>query len=437
MFYFQQLLNQGLAGIDRTPMIGVMVGIAYTVLLIGFLIGLYSAAMRGGDLQALAVIAIKYLIVAIILANWSTVFREVNSSFNSVAQSMDAASGAGDMFASWMDQLQQQFQSDGSTSFWSLIRGGFSALTTVLLVFVAYLIYALAVVVFGFFYTLYGCVLYVLGPLVLAFLPMPGVSALAKSFATNVFIWNSWGLLYAIFGSLITAIQANRIDDLLNGSGFMGFFVGQVNTVVLGLISIFYALALMLIPFIAKKIVSGDVGATAYSMVRAAAVAAGAAISAGAGFAAGAGGASSGTGAGSSVGASGAGGGASAGASSAGATSSSTPPPQPSLAGTIRSGMASAMSSPGGAPPSPASGSSSSEGSSSSSGSSSGSSGKSSGSNGSGKKSSGSSSSQGSSGSPGFRPSGVAQTVAFHAGRMAGRAVASAANGNDKKGDEN
>jgi hypothetical protein len=429
VFYFQQLLNQGLAGIDRTPMVGVMVGIAYTVLLIGFLIGLYSAAMRGGDLQALAVTAIKYLVVAIILANWTTVFREVNSSFNSVAQSMDSASGAGDMFASWMDQLQQQFQTDGSTSFWSLIQGGYSALTTVLLVFVAYLIYALAVIVFGFFYTLYGCVLYVLGPLVLALLPMPGVAPLAKSFATNLFIWNSWGLLYAIFGSLITAIQANRIDDLLNGSGFMGFFVGQANTVVLGLISIFYALALMLIPFIAKKIVSGDVGATAYSLVRAAAVAAGAAMSAGAGFAAGAGGASGGAGAGSSAGASGAGGGAGAGASSAGATSSSTPPPQPSLAGTIRSGVSSAMN--GGAPPSPSSGSSSSEGSSSSSGSSSGSSG----SNGSGKKSSGSSSSQGSGGSPGFRPVGVAQTVAFQAGRMAGQAVAHAANGDDKKGD--
>lgn len=435
MFYFQQLLNQGLAGIDRTPMVGIMVGIAYTVLLIGFLIGLYSAAMRGGDLQALVVTAIKYLVVAIILANWSRVFREVNSSFNSIAQSMDAASGAGDMFASWMDQLKQQFQSDGSPSFFSLIQGGLSALTTVLLVFVAYLIYALAVIVFGFFYCLYGCVLYVLGPLVLALLPMPGVSPLAKNFATNLFIWNSWGLLYAIFGSLITAIQANRIDDLLNGTGFMGFFTGSLNSVVLGLISIFYALALMLIPFIAKKIVSGDVGATAYSMVRAAAVAAGAAISAGAGFASGAGGASGGTGAGSSAGASGAGGGASAGAGSAGATSSSTPPPQPSLAGTIRSGLASAMSSPGGAPPSPFSGSSSSGGSSSSSKSSSGSSGKSSGSNGSGKKSFGSSGSQGSGGSPGYRPVGVAQTVAFHAGRMAGQAVASAGNGNDKKDD--
>ena len=57
----------------------------------------------------------------------------------------------------------------------------------------------------------------------------------------------------------------------------------------LGLVSIFYALALGLIPFIAKRIISGDVGSSAYALVRAAAVAVGAAVSAGAGFAAGAG----------------------------------------------------------------------------------------------------------------------------------------------------
>ncbi len=419
VFYFQQLLNQGLAGIDRTPMVGIMVSIGYTVLLIGFLMGLYQAAMRGGDLQALAVTAIKYLVIAIILANWTAVFREVNSSFNAVAQSMDSASGAGDMFASWMDQLQQQFQGDGSTSFWSMIRGGLSAATTVLLVFVAYLIYALAVIVFAFFYTLYGCILYVLGPLVLALLPMPGVAPLAKSFATNLFIWNSWGLFYAIFGSLITAIQTNRINDLLNGSGFLGFFVGQANTVVLGLISIFYALALILIPFIAKKIVSGDVGSTAYALVRAGAVAAGAAISGGAGFAAGA---SGGAGTGSSAGASGAGGGAGAGAGagSAGVTSSSSAPPQPSLAGTIRSGVQSAVN--GGAPPSPSSGSSSNGDLSSSLSSAS------SGSQGSGRN-------QGMGASPAFRPVNM-QSVAFHAGRMAGKVVAGSGNGHGNKDEE-
>jgi hypothetical protein len=427
VFYFQKLLNQGLAGIDQTAMVATVTGIAYTILLIGFLLGLYQAAMRGGDLQSLGVTAIKYLVVAIILANWTTVFRDVNGSFNQVAQFIDQSSGAGDMFASWMDQLKQQFETDGASSFLHLVTGGGSAAITVLLVFVAYLLYALAVVVFGFFYTLYGCVLYVLGPIVLALLPMPGANPLAKSFATNVFIWNGWGILYAIFGALITAVQANRINDLFT---FMGFFTGGIDSLLLGLISIFYALAMLLIPFIAKSLVSGDVGSTAYALVRSAAIAVGAAVSAGAGFAAGAG-----AGAAGSTGASGgAGTGASGGAGSSAASSSSTPPPQPSIASTIVSGVSSAMN--GGGPPTPSSNPSStgstSSGSSSSAGNGSG--GKSSGSTSSGsnggKKSS--SSTQGSGGGSSFRPPSV-QSVAFHAGRMAGQAVASARNGSNEK----
>ena len=56
----------------------------------------------------------------------------------------------------------------------------------------------------------------------------------------------------------------------------------------LGLVSIFYALSVALIPFIAKRIISGDVGSTAFAMVRAGAVAAGAALAGVSGFASGA-----------------------------------------------------------------------------------------------------------------------------------------------------
>ena len=109
MFYFEQLLTQGLAGIDRTAIIPTVIGIAYAILLVGFLVGLYHAALRGGDLQSLAITAIKYLAIAIILANWSSAFRGVNSSFNQVAHYIDNASGIGDMFLNWWDQLRQQF----------------------------------------------------------------------------------------------------------------------------------------------------------------------------------------------------------------------------------------------------------------------------------------------------------------------------------------
>src|SRR5260221_5765528 len=199
MFYIERLLKMGLDGIDHTNMLSAITGIAYAILVIGFLLGLYRAAMRGGDRQELGVTAIKYVVVAIIVANWSTVFHGVNDSFTQIAHLIGSSSTVPDVFSSWLDQLKQQFDTDGASSLWHLITGGGSAMITVLLVFVAYLLYALAVIVFGFFYTLYGCVLYVLGPLVLALLPMPGVGPLAKTFATNIFIWNGWVVLYAIF----------------------------------------------------------------------------------------------------------------------------------------------------------------------------------------------------------------------------------------------
>lgn len=412
MFFFQQLLNQGLSGIDRTSVISTVTGIAYTVLLIGFLIGLYQAAMRGGDVQALGVTAIKYLVVAVILANWSTVFREVNNSFNQVAQFIGNSSGAGDMFGSWLDQLKQQFETNGGFSFWDLITSSTSAVISAVLIVIAYLVYVIAVVVFGFFYTLFGCVLYTLGPLVLALLPMAGIGQLAKSFATNVMIWNCWGILYALFGALITAIHADKISA---GGGFLGFFSGTGNSMILGLISIFYALALLLIPFLAKRIISGDVGSTAQALIGAAATALTVAVSAGAGFAAGAGSGSGGTGAGAASGGSAAssGGLSGAGGSSSGTTSFSQPPPVPSLAESIRSSVgAGTGASPSSAPPSTAESSS--------------------GGNGPSMGGQSSRSGSGTSGGGGgdrnamqLMPRGIAQFLAHRAGHAVGRAVSS------------
>src|SRR5437016_2689031 len=409
MFYFQQLLQQGLNGIDRTELIPSVVGIAYAILLIGFLIGLYQAAMRGGDLQSLAVTGIKYLVVAIVLANWSTIFREVNDSFNQVAQYIDNSSGAGDMFLNWFDQLKQQFSNNGAAAILPAINATFASVTTALMLLAAYLIYAMMVVIFAFFYVLYGCVLYVLGPLVLALLPMAGVGQLAKSYATNLMIWNAWGILYATFGSLITAIQFNRVDEVMNQGFLQGFFRGSSDATVLGMVSIFYALALGLIPFIAKKLISGDVGSTASTFVRAAATAAGAAISAVSGFSAGVGAASE-----AQPAMAGAGAGASATAGTGAVASSSAPPPQPSMAETIRAGVMSAMGESAPAPSPDQSGTATQQAAASAGAGNGG---------GTSKRKSGSSTT--------FRPVGVTQTVAFHAGKFAGSIVA----GNGNKGE--
>src|SRR5258708_29321503 len=191
------------------------------------------------------------------------------------------------MFLSWFDQLKQQFTNNGVAAILPAISASFAAMATGLMVLVAYLIYAMAVVVFAFFYVLYGCVLYVFGPIVLALLPIAGIGQLAKGYATNLMTWNAWGILYATFGSLITALQFSRVDQVMNQGFFGGFFQGTSDSLILGLVSVLYALALILIPFIAKRLISGDVGSSAFSLVRAAAAAGGMLTAGISGFAAG------------------------------------------------------------------------------------------------------------------------------------------------------
>ena len=327
MFYFQQLLNMAMSGIDGTGIIPTVTNFAFAILLVGFLIGLYQAAFRGGDVQALAVTAVKYLVVAMIVSNWATVFRDVNGSFNAVANFIGNSSGAGDMFQSWMGQLQQQFANNPALTLWDIITGDPAGTITVLLLLVAYVVYALAIIVFCFFYVLFGSLLYVLGPLVLALIPISGIGQLGKSYAVNLMVWNAWAILYATFGALITAIQFNRVDDVL-GNGFLGFLKGLPDSTMLGLVSIFYALAVALIPFIAKRVISGDVGSAVYSVVRAGIFAVGAAVAAGVGMSAGAAAAPAGA----------------AGAAS-GAGGSSAPGSPSGMGDFIRGGVSSAMSS--------------------------------------------------------------------------------------------
>ena len=75
---------------------------------------------------------------------------------------------------------------------WGLITGSIAGLIDGLLILVAYLLYPIVVVIFGFFYIFYGSILYIFGPIVIALMPLGGANRLAKSYVENIFIWNAW-----------------------------------------------------------------------------------------------------------------------------------------------------------------------------------------------------------------------------------------------------
>ena len=61
---------------------------------------------------------------------------------------------------------------------WGLITGSIAGLIDGLLILVAYLLYPIVVVIFGFFYIFYGSILYIFGPIVIALMPLAARTAL-------------------------------------------------------------------------------------------------------------------------------------------------------------------------------------------------------------------------------------------------------------------
>src|SRR5271165_6043266 len=153
----------------------------------------------------------------------------------------------------------------------------------------AYLILPFTYTLFTLFYALYGSILYVVGPFVLALMPSRGLGQLGRTYFVNMMVFQCWGLLYAIFQALMSALQITNPMQF-NGS-FLQAFVGSSQMIVMSVACVLLSIMVALIPFIASRIVRGDVGSTLMTVISGAmtagAVASGLAFSGGSGLAAG------------------------------------------------------------------------------------------------------------------------------------------------------
>jgi len=338
---FERFLTQAVAGIDSTSITSGMQNVAYVVLLVGFLWQVYQSALHGGDVRGLGTNLIKYIVTALVVMNYGTVFTTINQGFVNAGNWIGNASGGLSLFDNWKNDLQTEYSQAGVQQLWGLITGSMAGLIDGLLIIVAYLLYPIVIVLFGFFYIFYGSVLYIFGPIVIALLPLGGANRIAKSYIENVFIWNAWPILYGGFGALLSAVQMGQVGQMLNQNDFLGGLGNLEGSFLIGIASIIYSLAIAVIPFIAKRIVSGDVGATAVALVGAAATVVTAGIAAGegaaAGFAAAGAGGAQGAGAGSSASTA-----ASSGRLTAASTGSNQPAPPQLLPASTSSSVAEA-----------------------------------------------------------------------------------------------
>ncbi len=267
MFYFEQLLQTALAGIDSYNITATVLGVAGTILLLSFLYSAYQAFAMGGDVRMLAIGGVAYFILGLVFVNYGTVFRDVIGMFNSVADFIYTSVGVGDLFTNWLNDLSSYFTQNGWSSLWGLVTGGISGLLGALLIIVAFIIFPLSYTIFTLFYALYGSVLYVVGPFVLALLPARGFGQLARTYLLNLMVFGAWGLLYGIIQALMTAVNMGSLNAVLNSNGILNSFFGSGQVILLALASILFSISIALIPFIASRIVRGEVGTTMLVMV--------------------------------------------------------------------------------------------------------------------------------------------------------------------------
>ena len=267
MFFYETTLQRALNGIEGTAMLPTILSVSYSILLISFLFGVYQAFARGGDTRVLGITCIRYLAMGIGLVAYSAVFRSFNDMFNQLAHFIDNNSGAGDAFRSWFSQLSAYWTDNGSPITWQLLTTTLAAFLNLLLMVAGYIIYPITYTLFAFFYALYGSILYAVGPLVLALYPVIGIGQMARTYLINLMIFNGWGVIYTILGTLLAAINVNQVSDLMSDQSFLGQFFGLGANTLIGLVSIIYALSIALVPFIASRIVKGDVGATMLTLI--------------------------------------------------------------------------------------------------------------------------------------------------------------------------
>src|ERR1700681_4259787 len=110
---FERFLTQAVSGIDSTGITSGMQNVAYVVLLVGFLWQVYQSLLHGGDVRGLGTGLIKYVVTAVVVMNYGSVFTTINQGFVNAGNWVNNASGYVDLFQNWSADLRTQFNQVG------------------------------------------------------------------------------------------------------------------------------------------------------------------------------------------------------------------------------------------------------------------------------------------------------------------------------------
>lgn len=267
-YFWGQALQSAFNGLNASNLIGVLSSVAYGILLMSFLWGVYESFLQGGDVRGLCVSLLKYAVITLVIQNWPQVFQDGVNGFGAIASAIIQNSVNQDLVSSWTQQLQTYYATQSATgltngleALWHVGSSLGTALINLLLMVVALVIWPISIEVFAFLYCLWGAVLYSIGPLVLALMPSTGFSRITKNYIQSVLIWNMWVVLMAVFWAMLWAMNLTSISTLLNTDGLLGYLEGVDASLLVSISTLLLSICSLLIPFVARHILHGEFGA--------------------------------------------------------------------------------------------------------------------------------------------------------------------------------
>ena len=253
-YFFEPTFNTAKQGIQQY--LGAFQGVAYGVLTLTFLVGVYEAFVNGGRVRDLAVTFLKYTVAALMVQYWDQFFTAVTTNgFTQVAHMLD--SSFLDIVSNWWSQLSAYWTQNG-VDLWSVLTGTLMGVVSIIVTVIGYACFIVATNIFTWAYSFWGCILYVLGPVMIALMPSTSVGQYAKQYLSKFAEWAAWPILFSVFSTLVVAVNANTTSALLQSLNVVQAGAQLTAMIMISLQSILYALCIVIIPFIAHALIKGE-----------------------------------------------------------------------------------------------------------------------------------------------------------------------------------